>query len=74
MNSAGIPQLNLAVGAAENNANLNVEHEDDSFDDEVFPFPKTSIVFHGWLNKRGAKKEASWKLHEVYVCLRERCE
>lgn len=35
---------------------------------EPLPFPINTITKQGWLNKRGSKKEASLKLHRVFVC------
>lgn len=34
------------------------------------PFPPASITTHGWLSKRGSKKEYNMKLYYVYVCLK----
>lgn len=34
---------------------------------ESLPFPADTISKQGWLNKRGSKKEASMKLHRVFV-------
>lgn len=36
---------------------------------EAHPFPPETIRKQGWLNKRGSKKEASMKLHRVFVRL-----
>lgn len=56
----------LTSGTSETLDNV-AEPEEIALEPELAPFPLSSIALYGWLNKRSARKESSWKLHQVYV-------